>query len=55
MGEAGCGGKLGLALVGTFSKSLIQFSTDERGCAPFLLVVWPKVAQSWSLQALWLC
>ena len=46
-------GKLGLVLMGRamLSKSLIQFSADGWG-APFLLVVWPEAAQSWSLQAL---
>ena len=44
-----------LALVGRtmLSKSLIKFSADGWGCAPSLFVVWPEVAQSWSLQALW--
>ena len=44
-----------LALVGKamLSKSLIQLSANRRGCVPSLLVLWPKVAQSWSLQALW--
>jgi len=37
-----------LALVGRtmLSKSLIKFSADGWGCAPFLFVVWPEVAQS---------
>ena len=46
-------GRTGLALVGkaTLSKSLIQFSADGWDCEPSLLVVWPEVAQSWSLQS----
>ena len=46
-------GKIGSPLLGRamLSKSLIQFSADGWG-APFLLVVWPEAAQSWSLQAL---
>ena len=57
MGGTGCvpRGKLGLALVGwaMLSKSLIQFSVDDWGRAPSLLVVCPEAAQSWSLQTLW--
>ena len=46
--------KLGLGLVerALLSKSLIQLSADGWGCAPFLLVVWPEVSQSWILQAI---
>ena len=51
--EASCwerltAGKLGIVRMGRamLSKSLIQFSTDGWGCAPFLFVVWPEVAQS---------
>ena len=46
---------LGLAQVGgvMLSKTWLQLSVYGWGCAPFLLVVWPEVTQSWSLQALW--
>ena len=47
-------GILGLAQVGgvMLSKACLQLSVDGWGCAAFLLVVWPEVTQSWSLQAL---
>ena len=47
--------KLGLALVSRtlLSKALIQFSADECGCVPFLLVIWPEATQPWGLRALW--
>ena len=32
-------------------KSLGSLSADEWGCVPSLLIVWPEVFQSWSLQA----
>ena len=32
-----------------FSKSLIQLSADEWGCAPSLLAVWHEATLSWSL------
>ena len=46
--------KLSLALVGRalLSKALIQLSTDVWGCTLSLVVVWPEVTQTWSLQAL---
>ena len=44
-------GKLDLALVDKdkLSKSLIQLSADEWGCAPSLLAVWPEATLSWRL------
>ena len=46
--------KLSLALVvrALLSKALIQLSTDGWGSVPSLFVVWPKVTQPWSQQAL---
>ena len=42
MKGTGCGGKLGLALVGKamLSKPLIQFSVNGWGCVPSLLFTW---------------
>ena len=53
MERTDCGGKLDLALVfwAMLSKTLIQLSANRWDCTPSLLVVWPEVTQSWSLQA----
>ena len=47
-------GKLNLTLVDrvVLRKTLIQLSTDGWGSVPSLFVVWPKVTQPWSQQAL---
>ena len=44
MKGTGCGGKLGLALVGKamLSKPLIQFSVNGWGCVPSLLFTWDQ-------------